>query len=175
MKRVLYFGAIAAGVIALPLAAFASHGKAGLWDVTVTMNMAGGGMAMPDLSKLPPDQRAMVEAQMKKSGVSMNGNSITSQHCMTAAEVAQDKPPAMQHMKDCTMQNMTTSGGMMSVDMVCSTADMNGKGHVSVSYSGDSNYTGSMVFNGTAQGHPINMNNTFSGHWVSANCGGVTH
>src|ERR1700744_690509 len=101
MKRVLYIGAIAAGVLALPIAAFASHGKVGLWEVTTTMNMGGAGMQMPDLSKLPPDQRAMVEAQLKKSGVSMNGNTVTAQHCMTASEVATDKPMAMGHMKDC--------------------------------------------------------------------------
>jgi hypothetical protein len=52
---------------------------------------------------------------------------------------------------------------------------MTGKGRVAVSYTGDSSYTGSMSFTGTAQGHPISMNNTFSGHWVSADCGGVTH
>jgi hypothetical protein len=170
MKRVLYFGAIAAGVIALPMAAFASHGKVGLWEITTTMSMTGMPQ-MPDMSKLPPE----AQAQMKKMGVQMNGNKITTQHCMTAAEVAIDKPPAMQHMKDCTMQNMSMSGGMMSVDMVCSTPEMNGKGHVSVTYSGATSYSGNMMFNGTAQGHPINMNNTFEGHWLAADCGGVTH
>lgn len=175
MKRVLYFGAIAAGVLALPIAAFASHGKVGLWEITTTMNMGGGGMQMPDLSKLPPEQRAMVEEQMKRSGVSMNGHTVTVQHCMTAEEVAQDKPPTFGHMKDCTVENMKFAGGAMSADTVCSSADMNGKGHLAVSYSGDSNYTGSMTFNGTAQGHAINMNNTFSGHWVSADCGSVAH
>jgi hypothetical protein len=173
MKRVLYFGAIAAGVAALSTAAFASHGKVGLWDVTTTMNM--GGMQMPDLSKLPPDQRAMVEAQLKKSGVSMNGNTITTQHCMTAAEVAQDTPPAMEHMKNCTVEHMNMSGGGMTADMVCSTSELTGSGHISVSYSGDSQYSGSMNFSGTAQGHPINMTNSFQGKWVSADCGGVTH
>jgi hypothetical protein len=73
------------------------------------------------------------------------------------------------------MQNMTGSGGMMNFDMVCSNQNMNGKGHVSVSYSGDTSYSGNMTFAGTAQGRPLNMNNTFSGRWMSADCGGVTH
>jgi Protein of unknown function (DUF3617) len=173
MKRVLYFGAIAAGVLALPIAAFASHGKVGLWEITTTMNMGGGGM--PDLSKLPPDQRAMVEAQLKRSGVSMTGNTVTAQHCMTAAEVAQDKPPAMGHMKDCNVQNMKFTGGSMTADTVCSSANMTGSGHIAVAYTGDSSYSGSMTFTGTAQGHPMSMNNTFSGRWVAADCGSVTH
>jgi hypothetical protein len=170
MKRVLYFGVIAAGLIALPISAFASHGKVGLWDVTTTMNMSGMPQ-MPDMSKLPPE----AQAQMRKMGVQMNGNTITTQHCMTAAEVAQDKPPAMGRMKDCTMQNMTVGGGMMHADMVCSSPQMNGKGHISVAYSGATHYSGSMTFAGTAQGHPLNMTNTFEGHWLSADCGGVTH
>jgi hypothetical protein len=172
MKRVLYFGAIAAGVLALPMAAFASHGKVGLWQITTTMNMSGM-PNMPDMSKLPPE----AQAQMKKMGVQMNGNTITTQHCMTAQEVAADRPPAaMQHMKDCTMQNMSFGSGAMNADMVCSTGEMTGKGHISVSYSGgDSEYVGSMSFSGTAQGHPINMTNSFQGKWISADCGGVTH
>ena len=170
MKRVLYFGAIAVGVVALPMAAFASHGKAGLWEITTTMNMSGM-PNMPDMSKLPPE----AQAQMKKMGVQMNGNSITTQHCMTVAEVAMDKPPTMQRMKDCSMEHMTIGGGAMNADMVCSSGAMTGNGHVSVAYSGDSQYTGSMTFDGTAQGHPVNMKNTFQGHWISADCGGVTH
>jgi hypothetical protein len=170
MKRVLHFGVIAAGVIALPFAASASHGKAGLWNITTTMDMSGT-PGMPDMSKLPPE----AQAQMKKMGVQMNGNSITTQHCMTAAEVAQDRPPQMGHMKDCTMQNMSFGGGAMKADMVCSTPDMTGKGHISVAYSGDSSYSGKMSFTGTAQGHPMNMTNTFEGHWLSADCGGVAH
>jgi hypothetical protein len=52
---------------------------------------------------------------------------------------------------------------------------MTGAGHVEVVYSGDSSYTGKMTFAGSAQGHPMNMTNTFSGRWISADCGGVTH
>jgi hypothetical protein len=63
----------------------------------------------------------------------------------------------------------------MTADTVCSSPDMSGNGHISVAYSGDSSYSGSMTFTGTAQGRPVNMNNTFSGHWLSADCGGVTH
>jgi Protein of unknown function (DUF3617) len=169
-SRILYLGAglVAVGAVAYPMAALASHGKVGLWEITTTMNM--GGVQMPDMSKLPPE----AQAQMKKMGVHMSGNTVTTQHCMTAAEVAQDKPPAMQHAKDCTLEHVSVSNGSMSADMVCH-GQMEGTGHIQVSYSGAAHYTGSMKMTGTAQGHPVSMSNTFEGHWVSPDCGGVTH
>lgn len=172
LSRILACGAAlaAAGAIAIPALA-ASHGKVGLWEITTTMNMAG--MQMPDLSKLPPDQRAMVEAQMKKNGVTMSGRTMTTKHCMTAQEVAAGKPD-MSHMKDCTVQNLSTTASGMSADLVCK-GDMNGRGHMQVSYSGDTSYSGSMTMKGSAHGQPIDMTNTFSGKWVSADCGSVNH
>ena len=66
--------------------ALADHGKVGLWSVTVTMN--GDLMNIPDLSKLPPDALA----RMKAMGISASGNTVTMQHCMSAADVAADFP-----------------------------------------------------------------------------------
>ena len=78
-KRVLIAGAglAALGLVAVP--AIASHGKVGLWDVTVTVRMAGM-PAMPDMSKLPPE----AQAAMRAHGISMNGHTMSATHCMTA-------------------------------------------------------------------------------------------
>jgi tetratricopeptide (TPR) repeat protein len=133
-------------------AALASHGKVGLWDITVEMNMPNA------MGVQPP-----------------NGNTMTSQHCMTAAEVSSDKPPAMTHNKDCSMQNVNVSGGTYAADMVCSGPDMQGNGHVSTAFDSDTHYSGQMTFTGTAHGHPVDMTNSFEGKWVSADCGDVGH
>jgi hypothetical protein len=163
VSRIVALGVIA--VLALPVAALANHGKAGLWDVTVMMNM-------PDMPKIPPDQLA----KMKAMGISIpNGNAMTVQHCMTAAEVAADRPPQMQHNQDCAMQNVHASGGIFSADMVCNGADMKGNGHLEVSYDADTHYKGQMTFSGVSHGHPANMTNKFEGKWVSADCGNVGH
>ena len=165
MKKALGFALLGLGVVALPLAAVASHGKVGLWDVTVTMKMENA-------PQIPPDQLA----KMKAMGITVpNNNTMTVQHCMTAAEVAADKPPQMQHNKDCTMQNIKQSGNNYSADMVCSGADMTGNGHFSVSYDSDAHYAGKMTFSGTSHGHLTAMTNVFEGRWVSASCGNVGH
>jgi hypothetical protein len=165
MKKAIGYAAVAIGVVALPLAAVASHGKAGLWDITVSMRMDSA-------PQIPPDQLA----KMKAMGIIVpNGNTMTVQHCMTAAEVAADKPPQMQRNKNCSMQNIKTSGGVYSADMVCSGADMTGNGHFQVTYDSDSHYAGEMTFSGTSHGHPAAMTNSFEGKWVSASCGNVGH
>ncbi|MGH6872291.1 MAG: DUF3617 domain-containing protein [Rhizomicrobium sp.] len=156
-------GIAAVAIVAVP--ALASHGKAGLWDVTVKMSM-------PNMPQMPPDQIA----KMKAMGVSVpNGNTMTVQHCMTEAEVTADTPPQMQQNKDCSMQNMKQSGGSFSAEMVCNGPDMQGSGHFQVTYDSDSHYSGSMAFSGVSHGHPTTMTNNFEGHWVSASCGNVGH
>ncbi len=75
--RFLFAGVATLALVAAGGAALASHGKVGLWDITVTMS---GAMHLPDMSKMPPE----VLARMKAMGVSSNGNSMHVQHCMTA-------------------------------------------------------------------------------------------
>jgi hypothetical protein len=165
VSRLMGFAALAAGVVLVPLAALADHGKAGLWSVTVRMSM-------PDMPQIPPEQLAKMQAM----GIHMpTGNGMTTQHCMTAEEVKADRPPPMAHTKDCTMQNISITGGSFKGDMVCSGEEMQGNGHISVSYDSNTHYAGQMTFTGTAHGHPANMTNNFEGTWLSADCGGVAH
>src|ERR1041385_263359 len=90
-NRVLYFAAAGAAIVLVAVPAIASHGKAGLWDVTITTNMGGAGM--PDMSRLPPE----AQAAMRAHGVMMNGNAMSVQHCMTQAEVDRTGPLPMRN------------------------------------------------------------------------------
>ena len=154
-----------AGLVALSSAALADHGKPGLWNITTKMTMA-------NMPQIPPEQLAKMQAM----GIHMpGGNEMTTQHCMTAAEVKMDRPPLTGHAKDCTMQNLSVTGSSVKADMVCSSGDMQGNGHLSVSYDSDTHYAGQMTFVGTAHGHPANMTNSFEGTWLSADCGSVAH
>jgi len=168
-KRLVLCGVVATGLVAAPLVAIASHGKAGLWDVTVTMNMAG----MPQMPQMTPEQMA----KMKEMGVQMpgmgGGHSMTTQHCMTAEEVNSDKPPPV-HNRDCTVSNSKIVGQTFSADMTCN-GEMQGTGHMSVTYDSTEHYSGKMDFSGTSHGHHADMTNSFEGRWVSADCGTVTH
>jgi len=159
-KAVLKAG-LALGMITLPVVALAAHGKVGLWEITTHMNMPG--MA----SQIPPEAMA----RMKAMGVQMpDAQSFTSQHCMTAEEVAADKPPPMRNAKSCTMTNMSHDAHGFSADMVC-TGEMEGQGHITMAYDGDTHYSGNYSFKGSANGHPQNMTTSFEGKWISPDCG----
>jgi len=166
---------LVAGAAGLLLAAtaggaLASHGKAGLWSVTVTMS----GMAqMPDMSKMPPE----VQARMKAMGMNMNGNTMTMQHCMTPQEVALDQPQMDEHQKKyCKTSNVMMTGHSMSADMTCSGGEFSGSGHMQVTYDSDTHYKGEMTMNGMSQGgQPMHRDQKFEGRWLSADCGTVTH
>jgi hypothetical protein len=164
-SRFIAWGALAVGIVAMPMTSLASHGKVGLWNVTMKMSL-------PDMPRIPPDQLAKMQAM----GVHVpNGSAITFQHCMTPAEVAADKPPQLQRNKNCAMQGINVSRGTFTADMVCTGADMQGTGHITASYDSDTHYAGQMIFTGTAHGHPASITNSFEGTWVSADCGASAH
>jgi hypothetical protein len=149
-------------VLVLPGAAFAAHGKAGLWNISTTMSMA-----MP---QMPPEALA----QMKAMGMSMpSGRTFTSQICMTEADVNADKPPSMGNDNmNCKWTNMHVTGSGMTGDLICS-GQMTGKGSMQVSYTGNTHYSGQYSFTGSVEGHQQNMKSSFTGDWVKADCGAV--
>jgi hypothetical protein len=168
-KRVLFVGSGIAALAVSAVPAIAGHGKAGLWDVTVSMTMSGM-PGMPDMSKLPPE----AQAAMKANGVTMNGNTMTVQHCMTQAEVDANGPPPMRSMKECQMANVQTGASSYSADMTCS-GKMTGTGHIQVSFDSPEHYAGKVTITGSASDHPFSDITTFEGHWVGDDCKGVTH
>ena len=152
--------------VSVPIIAWASHGKVGLWEINVQTNM-GAVPGMPDMSKLPPE----AQARMKAMGIQMNGNGITMRHCMTPAEVNNDKPDLSRN-KDCKTTNVRMTGRTFSADLVC-TGRINGKGHIEVTYDSPEHYTALETMSGTAGGHPVNNSTKMTGRWLSANCGKV--
>lgn len=162
-RKLVVRAVLGLSILALPVAAFAGHGKVGLWQITTRMNMPNM------MASIPPEQLARMEA----AGVHMpNNQSFSSQHCMTAEEVNADKPPPMRGTKDCTMANVTHDAHSLSMDVVCK-GEMDGKGHLTVTYDSDEHYSGSYAFTGMAHDHPASMTNSFEGKWISADCGSV--
>lgn len=158
----------AAGLIAVGGPALAAHGKAGLWQITTKMDIAG----MPMMSPQQMDK-------MRAMGMHMPmGTSITTQHCMTAQEVATDVPPAMDRAgrkKECRMANLKTSGQSVSADLVCDGKDVGGGGHFALVYDSPEHYAGTMKMTTDIHGHHTVSNASFEAKWISASCGSVTH
>jgi hypothetical protein len=154
----------AAALLLAAAPALAAHGKVGLWNITTSMTMA-------NMPQIPPEALAHMKAMgMKMPG---SGEPIHTQICMTAAQVNSDTLPKMRHETlGCSWSPLKISGGVLSADMVCN-GDMKGTGHVHVSYSGAEHYSGDYSFKGAMHGHPADMQSSFSGDWVKADCGSV--
>jgi len=161
-KTVFIAAASALALVSASGIALASHGKAGLWSIDMTI-------AGQDTRTMPPD----VAARMKAMGMNANGKGgFTVDHCMTAADVADDsKMMDTSNNKNCSVENQKVTGHAMTADLVCK-GQVTGSGHVNVTYDSDTHYTGRMTMSGkAADGTPITQDQTFDGHWVSADCG----
>jgi hypothetical protein len=154
---------IAALTVVAPGVALAAHGKAGLWNITMTMSM-------PDMPQMPPEAMAM----MKARGMKMPGmDPITTQICMTQADVDNDTlPPSRNNEENCQPHILSKTATSMTADMVC-TGRMQGTGHIEVSYAGPEHYSSSFSFKGAMEGHATAMSSTSKGDWVKADCGSV--
>jgi hypothetical protein len=156
---------LAAIAITLPLSistqAFADHGKAGLWSIDMTI-------AGQNTANMPP----AVAEQMKAKGLIPNASGgFTLQHCMTQAEVQDDsKIINASANKDCQVIDQKREGQTVSAGLVCK-GQINGTGHVSIRYDSDTHYTSKMTIAVTGpDGKPMQQNQAFEGHWVSASC-----
>jgi hypothetical protein len=145
ISKGLLGGIATAALIATTGSAFADHGKAGLWKITTNTQMSGPKSAQQTLS---------------------------SEHCMTVAEVKNDRIASQN--SACKMTNEKSGGGAFSADMICS-GQVIGKGSLTVTYDRPTHYTGQLTMVSNAAGATTHVTNTFEGKWVSADCGKVTH
>ncbi|MGO8740163.1 DUF3617 domain-containing protein [Rhodoblastus sp.] len=159
--RALWFVTAVGAGCAISAVAWASHGKAGLWEITVR-NAMDRTPGMPDLSQLPPEARARIEAAVSKG--------VTVRHCMTEADVNNDTRAWSN--QTCKTTNTRRSGQTFSLDLVCA-GKMTGHGHVEYTYDSPEHYSGvqnmSVIVNGQTVTHTTNID----AQWVSADCGGA--
>ena len=149
MTRRIVSGLAVAAFILAPSAAFAGHGKAGLWNITATTDMAMTGMKMP------------------------GAQSHISQMCMSQEEVDTDAPPHIDQMATgCTTHVTSATSSSMTAKMVCS-GNLKGDGHMQIVYRSAEHYAGTYSFKGAVEGNPSTMTTSFKGDWVKADCGDV--
>src|ERR1700749_1029894 len=96
MSRSLICALMGTALVLAP-AAFAAHGRAGLWTISSTTKMPN----MPQMQNLPPEAMAMMKARgMQMPGM---GQPVVTQICMTQDQVNMDHPPAMRQAgENCT-------------------------------------------------------------------------
>jgi hypothetical protein len=162
MRHSLTCTLMGTALILAPVAAFAAHGKVGLWNVTSTMDMKG----MP---AMPPEAMEM----MKARHMPMPGQPFTTQMCMTQDQVNADKPPSVRNDDvSCDTKVLSSSPGAMHTQVTC-TGRVNGTGDMQMSWRGTDHYEGTYSFKGESGGRPQDMTTHYTGDFVKADCGTV--
>lgn len=145
--------------------------KEGLWEVTVTHSMSGM-PAMPaippeTLAKMPPEQRARIEAMMK-GGASTD----VRKDCVTKEKL--DKQTAFSdNRKECTRTVVNSTGSKLEVKLHCEDKQTSSDGTLLLEALGSDNVKGSMHFVTNSNSRTMNMDFTFSSRYLGPACGDV--
>ena len=169
--RSVPLAAIAVAFLALfarPAGAESIDVKPGLWERTVTMQMAMELPPLPDLSALPPEQRALIE----RSLAAMSGKPTTSRECVTPAmlerwEDFQDPEPG----SDCQHRVLESTRKTVRMAVTCDGGATTGTMHFTASSRERLDGTIEMVNREDGAERPMKM--TIASRWLGADCGDV--
>lgn len=143
--------------------------RPGQWETTVNGATPGGAAAaLPPgvLDRLPPDQRAKIEAQMKAAG---QARTNTSTGCVTKEDVAKGFQPANVP-QSCKYEVTLSTASQLKMTMTCETDKTKGTGTIQVDAVDSENVKGSMQSAMSVNGQTMNTNMTFTSKWVGPTC-----
>jgi hypothetical protein len=142
--------------------------KTGAWEVTESTAMSGMMIPKEALEKMPPEQRATVEASMHANAGSGKPHTIRS--CVTQQDIDRGQ---LMHSEEpnCKRRMITQNARHLELEEVC-TGPEPSKSHFKFDTTSNERYTGSIdVTHGDGKVH-IDM----SGHWIGVTCTkGVDH
>jgi hypothetical protein len=156
--------------------------KPGLWENTTTHQMSG--VAMPNmphvtpeqLAKLPPAQRAQVEAMMKGSGGSPQTD--TTKVCITREQLS--KPIFDAGDKGCSYNLTSSSSSSQVIHVECTRGNTKTAGDLTFKRSDSEHLTGDMLMKTTGDsstagsvGQNMTIKLTFANKFLSSDCGNV--
>jgi hypothetical protein len=164
--------------VCLPLALGAADNltplnvKEGLWEVSVTHSMSGM-PAMPSippdaLAKMPPEQRARVEAMMKGTP-----STDVRKECVTKEKL--EKHSAFSNNRgECTRTVVSSTGSKLELKFHCEEKQSSSDGTFLMEAVASDNVKGTMhmVMNSN-NGHTMNMDFSISSKYLGSACGDV--
>lgn len=151
------------------------HVKLGLWENTVTHSMTGM-PAMPaippdTLAKMPPEQRARIEAMMKQGGMGGPATNV-SKYCITQEKI--DKQTAFDvTQQTCTRTIVSSTGSRLEMKIHCEQKQAISDGTVVVEATSDESTKGTVHLVTNAAGRNMNVDMTFSSKYLGPDCGDV--
>jgi hypothetical protein len=162
--RILAFAAIGSGLIS----AQTFNVKPGQWETTTNGATPGGAAAaLPPgvLDRLPPDQRAKIEAQMKGVG---QARTNTSTGCMTQEDVAKGFPASIP--QNCKYNLTLSTASQQKMTVTCTTDKAQSTGTIQIDAVDSENVKGSIQMVTAVNGQTMNTNMTFTSKWVGPTC-----
>jgi len=146
--------------------------KEGLWEVTVTHSMTGM-PAVPNippdaLAKMPPEQRARVEAMMKGTP-----STDVRKDCVTK-EKLQKHTAFSNNRGECTRTVVSSTGSKLELKFHCEEKQSSSDGTFLMEAVASDNVKGTMhmVMNSN-NGHSMNMDFTITSKYLGSACGDV--
>lgn len=168
MRRIRFAVAVLAAVTAAAAWADVSDVKPGLWERTVVMQVANP-PPMPDLSKLPPEQRAHVEKMMAP----MPGKPTTLRECVTPEMAKEWKHFAKDDREDPSCTRKVLESSPKHVEMALECAKGPSSGTLEFTAESPEHVVGTISMVHGAGGTERRMNMRIDSHWLGAECGDV--
>lgn len=150
--------------------------KPGLWETKASTETAGmpkmpaAQMPLEALSKLPPEQRAKMEAMMKSRAA--GGPMVTTTRtCITRESLSSGRAFARVQ-ASCANRIIASTSSKLQIHMECNEG-MKMTGDMTVERLDAEHTKGSMVMKGGQPEHPIETKMSFETRWLAADCGDV--
>ena len=150
--------------------------KPGLWEMQSKVKTGNAqtdqamSAALAQLSAMPPEQRAKIEAMMAQNGVSMpkagSDGAIIISACVTPEMAARKELPLNQKGR-CTSKQEPVAGGM-NVSFTCTDPASSGNGQIR--FNGDTAYTMTMNVTNNSGAGPQSATVESTGRWLGATC-----
>lgn len=145
------------------------NAKPGLWEVTTVTERSGMPPIPADaLAKMPPEQRARIEAQFK--GMS-TPQTTTKQSCFTQEDVAKGFGWNNTE-KSCRQTIVTATGSRQEVKWECE-GQQKGSGSIKIEAPDTSHVNAQIDITMGSNGHVMNMKVSTSAKWLANACGDV--
>ncbi|HMD35058.1 MAG TPA: DUF3617 domain-containing protein [Vicinamibacterales bacterium] len=146
--------------------------KLGLWDITTKTNLGGAMSPMPkvsdeDLAKIPPAQRAQIEAMMKTAA----GAPMTIKQCLTKEKYEKNLFAPQRPNQNCTQTITKNTKTVLEANVVCTSPASSGTVHIDAA--SPTAYQGTVKSKSTERGRQMEITIEMSGKWLGADCGDV--
>jgi len=145
--------------------------KLGLWEITTTVGMTG----MPAMANIPPDVlEKMPPEQRAKMQAAMGGTPTTTARKVCITKEKMDKQTAFNdERKNCTRTVVSSSSSKLEMKMQCTEQDSTMNGTVHVEALNSESVKGSVRMAMTGGGRNLNTSSDFTSRYLGSACGDV--